>query len=332
MGPKPSVGRRACLAATLTILASGSRAKPDEAGRVRLGIVKFGTVQWVADVVQRNALDARHGFALETLVLADTGAGRVALLARAVDLIVSDWIFAATQRSAGTALCFAPFSTATGGIMVPAASRLNALADLAGHRLGVAGGPLDKSWLVVRAASQRIAGLDLAHAAQVVYGAPPLLAAKLQQGELDAVLTFWNFAAQLEAKGCRQAISIADCAQAVGLPRAMPLVGFVFHQDWALANQSAIDGFLAAVAEADALLGKSAEEWRRIRRLMRAADDALFAALRARFLDGVPHVSAQQQQQAAGRFLDLLLATGGAEASFGLHSLPEGVFWPTPYG
>ena len=49
-----------------------------------------------------------------------------------------------------------------------------ALADLQGKTLGVAGGPLDKSWLLLQAYAER-SGADIAKRSRVVFGAPPLL-------------------------------------------------------------------------------------------------------------------------------------------------------------
>ena len=49
------------------------------------------------------------------------------------------------------------------------------LADLEGKRLGIAGGPLDKSWLLIQALAKERDGVDLAAISEVVYGAPPLL-------------------------------------------------------------------------------------------------------------------------------------------------------------
>ena len=148
---------------------------------------------------------------LATVKLANTSAGRVALMAGAADVVVSDWLFVAAQRAAGTPLCFAPFSTATGGVVVRGGSPIRSFADLKGRRLGIAGGPVDKSWLILQAAAHA-RGIDLAATARVVYGAPPLLGAKLEQGELDAVLTYWNFVARLEAAGGREVIPVAACA------------------------------------------------------------------------------------------------------------------------
>jgi NitT/TauT family transport system substrate-binding protein len=294
---------------------------------VRLGLLQFGTVQWVADVIQRHGLDAAHGFALATAPLANTDAGRIALMAGSADVVVSDWLFAASQRAAGTALCFAPFSSSNGGVMVRADSAATSLADLAGKRLGVAGGPTDKSWIVVQAAARK-QGLDLAAAARVNYAAPPLLEAKLGQGELDAVLTYWNFAARLEAQGGREIVSVAECERALGLPGDTAMVGYVFREDWAAANRAALDGFLAASHDAEALLIASGAEWRAVRPLMKAPGEALFDALRARFAAGVvPADATAAQERDAGRLLAVLNETGGARATDGLAALPAGLYW-----
>ena len=74
------VSRRACLAGGVaTVL--GANAGIGAQADARLGILQFGTVQWVADVIARNKLDSSHGITLRTQTLANTDAGRVALMA-----------------------------------------------------------------------------------------------------------------------------------------------------------------------------------------------------------------------------------------------------------
>jgi NitT/TauT family transport system substrate-binding protein len=328
-GLKNGVGRRLVLAGGAAAWSAGLPAWADAEPKVRLGILQFGTVQWVGDIIRRHGLDMTNGFALSAVTLANTDAGRVALMAGAADVVVSDWMFVAGQRAAGTKLCFAPFSSSTGGVMVAGGSPVQSLGDLAHRKLGVAGGPADKSWLIVRAAAKGASGLDLAEAADVVYGAPPLLNAKLLQGELDAVLTYWNFAARLEAAECRQVVSVDDCARGLGLPASMCLVGFVFHEDWARQNAAAINGFLASVAAADDLLAGSDTAWQEIRPLMNAPDEPLFRRFRQRFVEGITHPSAEAQERAAAQLFEVLRRTGGAQGTDGLQSLPPGIFWPT---
>jgi NitT/TauT family transport system substrate-binding protein len=329
-GLKNGVGRRLVLAGGAAAWSTGLLpARAVTVPEVRLGILQFGTVQWVGDIIRRHGLDAANGFALSAVTLANTDAGRVALMAGAADVVVSDWMFVAGQRAAGTKLCFAPFSSSTGGVMVAGGSPVRSLGDLAHRKLGVAGGPADKSWLIVRAAAKAASGLDLADTADVVYGAPPLLNAKLLQGELAAVLTYWNFAARLEAAECRQVVSVDECARGLGLPASMSLVGFVFHEDWAMRNTAAINGFLAAAAAADDLLAGSDQVWQEIRPLMNAPDEPLFQRFRQRFVEGITHPSAEAQERAATQLFEVLRQAGGAQGTDGLKVLPPGIFWPT---
>ena len=325
----PRFGRRSCLggAAALATAFLTSPASAAAPAPVRLGLLQFGTMQWIADVIQRHQLAAQHGTAVQPSTVANTEAGRIALMAGGADVGVADWLFAASQRAGGTKLSFVPLSSAAGGVMARADSPVQTLADLKGRKLGVAGGPTDKSWVLVQAAARK-QGLDLAAASRVNYAAPPLLEAKLLQGELDAVLTYWNFAARLEAQGAREVVSVADCEQALGLSGRAALVGYVFHEGWASANRPALDGFIAASRDAEAMLARSDEEWAAVRPLMDAPSDALFHRLRSRFLAGVvPPDERDEQEGDAARILAILKEVGGTRAADGLASLPPGLFW-----
>ncbi len=295
--------------------------------RLRLGVLAFGTVQWVAKVIQGHGLDRAHGFVLATEPLGNNDGAKVALLGGGVDIIVSDWLFVGTERARGIPLSFFPFSAATGGVVVGRSSPRRGLEDLARCRLGVAGGPYDKSWLIVRAAAKRETGIDLAATADLAYAAPPLLSAKLMQGGLDAVLTYWNFVAALEVAGFRTLVTVSSCAVELGLPAHPTLGGYVFKEAWAQENQHLIDGFLAASAAAEDLLVRSDDAWDAIRPLMHADDERLFTLLKAGFRAGVVHTSPSVEAAAADRLFAILHATGGNAATGGLSRLPSGVFW-----
>jgi NitT/TauT family transport system substrate-binding protein len=289
---------------------------------VRLGILPFGTVHWIAATITRHKLDEAHGFTLQTAQLANTEAAKVALLGGAVDVAVSDWPFVAAQRAHGGHLCFVANSGSLGGLMVPAGSPVRDLPDLRGLRLGIAGGAADKSWLIVRAAALK-QGIDLTRDARLSYGAPPLLGAMLQGGKLDALLTFWNFAARLQVAGLREAISVDDCATRLGLAPPV-LLGYVFDDRWATANRPALDGFLAAAFAAVGFLAASPAEWTLLRPLMDAQDDALFNNLRQRFIAGLSHPNAATMQAQAQQ---LLAALAAVDKAAGSAALPPGVFW-----
>src|SRR4029077_6625154 len=93
--------------------------------------------------------------------LASPQATTVGLQGGSVDVIATDWLWVSRERSGGADFTFSPFTTALGAITRPPNSPIKTLADLKGKRLGVAGGPLDKSWLLMVAYALRTANFDL---------------------------------------------------------------------------------------------------------------------------------------------------------------------------
>jgi len=212
---------------------------------IRVGSLRYGTLSWQLDVIANHGLDQKQGIRIDALELAGTPAAQLALQARSVDLIVSDWLWVSRQRAEGGDLTFIPFSSAIGSLIVPGASPIRDIAGLAGQRLGIAGSAIDKSWLVLRLYARAKFGLDLDGQVEKSFGAPPLLSEELAAGRLDAVLTFWPFAAKLEAHGMRPLLSIGDALAALGIPTHLPLTGYVVSTHWARENQAALDGFIA---------------------------------------------------------------------------------------
>ncbi len=295
------------------------------ADTLRVGLVSFGTAAWEIDTLRRHGLDHDLGVELKTVDLADPAAGEIALQADGVDVIVTDWLWVSRQRHAGQHIVFVPHSTAIGEILVPAGSPLTRLSDLPGKRLGVAGGPLDKSWLLLRAYSRETLGGDLGDTVEVQFGAPPLLSQELVKGRLDAVLTFWPFAARLEAQGYRPLASMAEVMEGLGFSPPVPMLGYAFSESWIAAHGEAARRFIAALAQADRLM-KEDTDWTALKPLTGAPDDATLAALRKRFLAGVVTDPASGAA-AAGKLYALLASVGGAGLTGGAPDIAPGTFW-----
>src|SRR5208282_2060182 len=147
--------------------------------------------------------------------------------------------------------------------MVPANSSIKGIPDLKGKKLGVAGGPLDKSWLLLQALGRR-SGVDLKTQADIAYGAPPLLTQKALQGETDATLTFWNFCAELEAKGMNRAVSMEYIVKRLGATGPVAMVGYVFDGGWAQRNRALLGRFFAVTQKAKKILADTPTEWQRL--------------------------------------------------------------------
>jgi len=228
------------------------------------------------------------------------------------DIIVSDWLWVSRERHLGANLVFSPYSSAVGAVMVSASSPAKSLADLKGKSLAVAGGPLDKSWLLLQGATRQD-GVDLKAQARVNYGAPALLAEKALQGEFDATLNYWNFCAALEAKGMRRLASIADIVPRLGAQGSVAMIGYVFDAAWAAKNRGAVDRFLDVARQAKEILANSDAEWQRIAPLIGTADAATLRIYRDRYREGIPRRPIADEEEDARRLYRVLARIGGAE-------------------
>src|SRR3546814_1620657 len=103
---------------------------------VRVGVLKYGTVNWEISIIQRHDMDVQHGFHLEVLELASDQATAVALQAGEVDIIVSDWLWVSRQRAEGKRYTFVPFPSSVGSLMVPPDSPIRDLARPDTRRVG----------------------------------------------------------------------------------------------------------------------------------------------------------------------------------------------------
>jgi NitT/TauT family transport system substrate-binding protein len=277
---------------------------------LRIGLQTTGTFAWQLDVIRRHGLAESAGLDLKISEFASPDAGKLAVNGGTVDVAVLDWLWVARTRALGAKLLFYPYSSAVGAVMVKNDSPVRKLGDLKGRVLAVAGGALDKSWLIVQAAAIRHS-VDLKREATLQYGAPPLIYQKLLQGEADASLNFWNFCAQLESHGYRRLYDVRDAETDLGLREPLSLTGYVFPESFVAAHKDTIDRFLSVVRQANDILLSSDSEWDALRPLMRAEDEATFLALRDRTRQGLPRRSVDAEEtDARGLFKALADITG----------------------
>ncbi len=317
------------LVRTLLAAAALALAPPaacEAAGTIRIAVQKTGTFAWELAVIRAHGLDRQADLAIEVTELASPEAGKIALRAGNADIMVSDWLWVSRERELGAKLVFYPYSSALGAVMVQASSPIKSLADLKGRKLAIAGGPIDKSWLLLQAAARQD-GIDLKSEASVVYGAPPLLAAKTLDGEMDATLNYWNFCAALEAKGFRRLTGIEEILPRLGAQGRIAMIGYVFDEGWAGANRDALARFIAITRKAKDLLASSDEEWEKIAPLTGASDAATLRVYRDRYREGIPRRLMAEEEADARVLYRVLAKAGGRELVGPASELNAGTFY-----
>lgn len=314
---------RLALATLMCGLAAAAQAQD---ASLRIATQVSGTVNWELTTITTHGLDRANGFTLTVQDAAAGPAAQIAFQGGQADVIVSDWLWVARQRAEGRDYVFIPYSRAVGALYVPKDSNAKTLADLKGQKIGVAGGPVDKSWVILRAYARQALGFDLAAETEQVFGAPPLIFQTALDGQLGGAINFWHFGAKMEAAGMRPLITVTDAATELGLNPDTPLLGYVVHGEMLRDNPKLVAGLATASRAAKTLLATDDTAWDALRPQMNAKTDAQFAALKAGFRAGIP-AAGPVDQVAAAKMLEIMAQVGGAELVGTLTTLPKGVFY-----
>lgn len=295
---------------------------------VKVGLLKFGTVNWEIKAMKAAGLDIANDIEVTVVPFASGDASELAIQGGEVDVIVSDWLWVSRMRAIGKDLTFAPYSSSVGSIMVAEDSPVKTLGDLKGKKLGVAGGPLDKSWLLLQGMAKQEFGLNLAAENEIVFAAPPLLAEKTREGELDAMLNYWHYCARLNAVGFRYLVSAEDAANALGASGPVSAIGYVFSEAWAEKNPEAAKGFISASRATKQLLKESDAEWVRLGETKAIKDkEAARNALRDKFRQGIPSRPVDDEITDAAILYKVLAGIGGKKLVGESPVMVDGTYW-----
>ena len=299
------------------------------AKKIRIGTLQYGSVNWELKLIEELELDKKNSFELEIVELASKNAAAVALQGGAVDLIVTDWFWVSRQRNEKRLFSFIPHSMAAGGLIVSKSSKIVNDLDLKNKKIGVAGGQVDKGWLIFRAYYKKKHGTDLIALSRPIFGAPPLLNKKMQQSGFDAILTYWPYQAKLLTdNNFKKVININEILSELGIPDGIPVIGWVFRDDWGKNNNDVLDNFLKASDEAKKIMLESDKIWDKIRPNMMAEDDLLFSNLREIYREGIPKKKFTKIQiEGAKKLYSILSKIGGKELVGNAKELSPGTFW-----
>lgn len=295
---------------------------------VKVGVLLNGTASWEMQVIKDLKLDEEHGFELELKDVSGKEASHVALMAGDVDIVLSDFVWVAALRAAGDKFTCVPHSYAVGGLMVRPDGPIQSIADLPGKTIGVAGGPVDKSWVILQAYYKGQTGEALADKVDARFGAPPLINELLTEGQVDASLNFWHFNARAKAAGAKELISVKDMMAGMGITNAPPLLAWVFREETAAKKRKEIKSFLDASFAAKTVLLEDDAIWESLREKMGAMDnDTLFTTLRDDYRAGILTEYDSDTIEAAAASFAIMAEVGGPDLVGDSTEMDPGTFW-----
>jgi NitT/TauT family transport system substrate-binding protein len=299
-------------------------------GTLRAAFEASGSPSWVMRVIQERGFDRRHGFRLDLGLGGDRGGQRAqateaAVAAGAADLIDTDWISIARSHQSGPGLIAVfPYGRIMGGVVTAAGSGLTTLADLAGRRIGVVR-VNDKNWTVVRAAALQRHGFDPQAAASVEEAlSKTTLVEWLETDRVEAAVLPWHVVPRVTGGGrFRQLCDVLDLLPDAA---AAPTTFFAVRADFADSRRELIAAFIAAYAEAVALMRADADVWCAA---AASPDDGaeLLAELRAAWGRRICTEWARDDVRALQILFERLRAVVGDEA-LGVAAIPAGIFAP----
>ena len=97
--PRAAAGPVFGLLVLLVALISGPLGPARALENLKVGVLKFGTVNWQLESLTHHGFDRAQGLEVTLLPLASKNATSVAFQAGEVDMIVSDWIWVLRQRA-----------------------------------------------------------------------------------------------------------------------------------------------------------------------------------------------------------------------------------------
>ena len=211
--------------------------------------------------------------------------------------------------------------------MVKKNEQINSFLDLKNKKIGVAGGSLDKSWLFLRAYAIKKYEKDPLTFFKTSFAAPPLINGLLRNNQLDAGYNYWNYTARLEALGYVELLTLNDILPYIGIKGELPLIGYVFRDNFFQQNKIALNGFISASNEAREILKTSNSEWQRISKMTGANSQLMLEKIRDSFRKGIPSDNHKLMEKNIRNAYDVLSQIGGEDLVGSSSSLSPGTYW-----
>ena len=126
----------------------------------------------------------------------------------------------------------------------------------------------------------------------------------------------------------KEIIKVQELLPELGVPGKLPLIGYVFSEQWGKQDLTRLTKFFKASKMARQIMLESDAEWERLRPLTKAKDDATLLALREGYRDGVPKEFGKKQEESIQAAFKIVANLGGRKLVGNSSELSAGTLWP----
>lgn len=291
---------------------------------IRLDVVSTGTQAIPAYVMQAKELPAKYGLDLQVHANSGSwGSEWTALKTGDVDVIITAWNYIAMNYAQAPTVAVAPMFGWGNSLIVPEDSEVRGLEDLQGLNLGVyQTTALD--WTLLIAASELNYGFDPSESNQVSEAAAGLLGGMLEQGNIDAALSYADTNVILAGSGdYRIVLTVGDILDDLGLSSETPFLFYTFSKQYTEDHPQAVEAFHNMYAEVYDILMTDDDIWVDISRdCFGIENEDAVAAVRDSLRSCILSEDTSSSLEEIQAMLDWCTENGYAE-QIGVSELPE---------
>ena len=303
--------------------------KQGEYPELRVGVLKFGTINWEMAIIKQQQFDTSRNFKLQVIPFASKNAAAVALQGNAVDVILTDIFWVAKQRSLGKHYQITPTHKANGGIVGSPSETPFQITDLIGASIGIGGGSSDKSWLVLQLLA-RLKNVSLTDT-DIRYATPPLLHRMTIQNKVDFSINFWHYNARALATKKAILLPVSSMLKSIDIEGEVPIMGWVANETFAQQNKTLFKSFIQASLSAKRHLLASSANWQTIKHLTKAENDAVFEQLIRLYPDTLLSGFNQQHKRRIQVLLNKFKHVELDQHLGNINYLPDDIYWQDAY-
>ena len=226
-------------------------------------IGKGGVMAMIYAYGDEKGIFARYGLNVTFLSFADAYTSMMAFSTKKADVVTSSGVLTATSYAEGESFKIGMAVGEATENMLIVQPGIDAASDLAGKRIGVMGRVSDSYYQTNWYLESK--GLDMETDAEVVeIKNPPGLVTSFENGQLDAVVLWANFASEALASGGKCLVTCSDALEEViGHPAYLPLI--IIRDDFLAEKERTAKEFFRAVRQVVIEIGQNPKEAAEIR-------------------------------------------------------------------